>query len=173
MLSKYLKPVISFKDLPDDLKNAIFMRGLVCTMIGIFVLAVGISSHNLFFGGIAALTELFLLFYFLVPYFLSTRDRIIQIAGICVSKDIQGYMLKSVRFHFLRIQVGENSIINVCVNKKIYRQINTKLPVFVYVLPKNILPKDNCYLINDPLFVLQPEVLDEMPEETNKQGLKK
>lgn len=171
MLTKYLKAVVSFKELPSDLQNALTLRGLSCIIIGIFVLSIGICSHSLLIAGVAALTILFLFVYCYVPYFLATRDKIVQISGICVSKDNGGLILKGVHFHYLHIQ-SDDKAVTVCVAKKIYNRTKTSCPVFIYVLPKNILPKDDGFLINDPLFVLKPEVFDGPAADSDNQDLK-
>ncbi len=172
MISKYLRPTVPFNSLPGDLQNAIILRGLTYILIGPFIAAIGISSHSLLFGGMALLIALFFLLFLFFPYFLATRDLIVQISGKCIRKADQSHLMKSMHFYYLHV-LWEDKEITVCVNKRIYRRIRTELPLNIYVLPKNILPKGNGYLINDPVFILQTEGFIMQPTESDNQDLKK
>lgn len=154
MLSKYLYPTVHFKELPDDLKNTLISRFLLSVLAGIFVAACGIASSNILILGIAGLTILMLILYCYFPYFLATRDLIVQISGCCVEKNTDIYIGKAIKMDYL-IVAYEDKEISVCVRHKTFKQISEGQIINLYVLPDNILPKDNGYLIINYLFLIQ------------------
>lgn len=147
----YIHKSVSFKELPSDLQSSIIQRIIFGTFLDILILSLGICSKNLSTFLLAVLFILVLAIGCLIPYYLATRNLLIQITGICVDKDV---------YHFLNnktYQIHLDSMSNqvrVNVKRGIYTNIRNDMEVTVYVVPKNIRQNANgLYTIETPLFV--------------------
>lgn len=147
----YIRKSVLFKELPDDLQTAIIQKLIWGVALGIVILALGICSKNLttfllslvFLGTTAVICT--------IPYYLATRNLILQISGICIDKDIHRFVNnKSYRIY---LESMPNQV-RVSVKRSAYNNIRHDMAINVYVIPKNIQQDTNgLYMIETPIFV--------------------
>lgn len=160
---KYINKSIAFHDLPDDLQTVIIQRIILGCILGIFILAFGICSKSLSFLGISILSLLTDAFLCALPYYLATRNRLIQIAGICMKKDTLHFFNHKTYYLFLS---SNSNHIRVNVKRIFYRASSENMEIHVYVLPESIRQDSNgTYLIETPLFVTSKTQLQIMEQE--------
>lgn len=150
-METYIRKSVSFKELPADLQSAIIQRIISGTFLGILVLALGICSKNLSTFLLSAVFILALSVGCMVPYYLATRNLLLQITGLCIDKNI--YRFLNSKAYQIHIDSMVNQI-RVNVKKNIFVNIRNDMEVHVYVVPKNIRQDTNgLYTIETPLFV--------------------
>ena len=151
IMETYIRKSVSFKELPADLQSAIIQRIISGTFLGILVLALGICSKNLSTFLLAAVFILALAVGCMVPYYLATRNLLLQITGLCIDKNIYRFLNNKAYQIYIDSMVNQ---IRVNVKRGIFINIRNDMEVHVYVVPKNIRQDTNgLYTIETPLFV--------------------
>lgn len=149
----YIHKSVTFRKLPADLQSAIMQRIIFGFFMGILVLALGICSKNI-------TTFLFSLFFILAltiicifPYYLATRNLLVQISGLCTDKNVYRF-LNNKTYQIYLITSESATRIKVNVKKGLFDNIRNDVAVNVYVVPKNIRQDSGgLYTIDAPLFV--------------------
>lgn len=160
---KYINKSITFHDLPDDLQTAIIQRIIIGFVLGIFILAFGICAGSLSFLGISILCLTADAFLCTIPYYLATRNRLIQISGSCAKKDILHFLNHKTYYLFI---YSNNNHIRINVKKLFYRASSENMEIHVYVLPESIRQDSNgIYIVETPLFVTSKAQQQTMEQE--------
>lgn len=148
---KYIYKSVSFRELPADLQSAIIQRIIFGIFLNLLILALGICSKNLSTLLLAIIFIIALAAGCALPYYLATRNLLVQISGICVDKNI--YRLLNNKTHQIYINHMDDQV-RVNVKKGVYVNIRTDTEINIYVVPKNIHQDSNgLYTIETPLFV--------------------
>ncbi len=153
--NKYLIKSVTFKELPDDLQTAIIQKIIAGIFYGILLFSAGVCSKNMSFFLLTIILITILLIFCVLPYYLATRDLLIQITGIGTKKDSS---LLPAKFASYLIYI-DNSEYKICINvkKRLYKSFQNGARINVYTVPRNIYPNTaGIYMITNPLFVTIP-----------------
>lgn len=151
--NKYLVKSVSFKALPEDLQTSIIQKLITAIFFGIFIFALGICSQNFSVFLLSIVLVLINIFIHAMPYYLATRNILIQISGISAEKKVYSIANLS-KNYIIYINCQENTRVCVTVKKNFYQSVQEGTKINVYAVPHAIHQNvDGTYMITNPLLV--------------------